>query len=177
VGRPVSTNTSVALLALLLLANPLLGQEPVIHARCIGIHDGDTITVLVEGSQQLKIRLGFIDAPELGQAFGQRAKHAMTELVFGKDVELRVYGLDKYGRTLATVFVDGKDVCLEEVRRGYAWVYQRYIGQAPADILASYQQAEIEARAQRCGLWQQQNPVPVPPWEWRHSESMPIPPL
>ena len=100
----------------------------------------------------------------------------MSELVFGKDVELRVYGLDKYGRTLATVFVDGKDVCLEEVRLGYAWVYQHYIGQALTDIQTSYQQAEIEARAQRRGLWQQGNPAPIPPWEYRHPQrSLPPP--
>jgi endonuclease YncB( thermonuclease family) len=68
----------------------------------------------------------------------------MSELVFGRNVELRVYGLDKYGRTLATVFVDGKDVCLEEVRRGYAWVYRHYLEQASAAIQTSYQQAEIE---------------------------------
>jgi micrococcal nuclease len=92
----------------------------------------------------------------------------MSELVFGKEVELRVYGLDKYRRTLATVFVDGADICLEEVRRGYAWVYQRYIGQASPDIQTSYQQAETEAREQRRGLWQQENPTPIPPWEYRH---------
>jgi hypothetical protein len=113
------------------------------------VTDGDTVKVLTTDQQLLRIRLAWIDAPEKSQAFGQRAKQAMSELVFGEDVELRVYGLDKYGRNLATVFVDGKDVCLEEVRLGYAWVYQHYIGQAPADIQTSYQQAEIEARAQR----------------------------
>jgi endonuclease YncB( thermonuclease family) len=92
----------------------------------------------------------------------------MSELVFGKDVELRTYGLDKYGRTLATVFVDGKDVCLEEVKLGYAWVFQHYIGQASADIQTSYQQAENEAREQHRGLWQQNNPAPIPPWDYRH---------
>jgi micrococcal nuclease len=165
----MSTNTFLSLVALLLLANPLLSQEPVIPARCVGVTDGDTVKVLTADQQLLRIRLAWIDSPEMGQAFGYRAKQAMSELVFGKEVELRVYGLDKYGRTLATVFVDGKDICLEEVRLGYAWVYQHYIGQAPADIQASYQQAEIEAREQRRGLWQQQNPAPVPPWEWRHS--------
>jgi endonuclease YncB( thermonuclease family) len=62
--------------AAVLLRPQLFGQEPNIHARCIGTHDGDTITGLVEGNQQLKIRLGFIDSPELGQAFGYRAKAA-----------------------------------------------------------------------------------------------------
>jgi endonuclease YncB( thermonuclease family) len=98
----LSIKTLLALLALLLLANPLFGQEPNIHARCIGVHDGDSIRVLVSGNQQLKIRLGFIDAPEMGQAFGYWAKQALSELVFSKDVELRVYGLDKHERTLAT---------------------------------------------------------------------------
>jgi len=151
---PVSTNTFLALLASLLLANSLLGQESNVPARCVGVTDGDTVKVLTADQQILRIRLAWIDAPEKSQAFGQRAKQAMSELVFGKDVELRVYGLDKYGRTLATVFVDGKDVCLEEVRLGYAWVYQHYIGQALTDIQTSYQQAEIEARQQRRGLWQ-----------------------
>ena len=125
----MSTKTFLALLALLLLRPQLFGQEPNIHARCIGVTDGDSVKVLTADQQLLRIRLAWIDAPEKSQAFGQRAKQAMSELVFGKDVELRVYGLDKYGRTLATVLVDGEDVCLEEVRRGYAWVYQHYITQ------------------------------------------------
>ena len=166
----MSTKTFLALLALLLLRLQLFGQEPNIRARCVGVTDGDTVKVLTTDQQLLRIRLAWIDAPEKGQAFGQRAKQAMSELVFGKEVELRVYGLDKYGRTLATVFVDDKDVCLEEVRLGYAWVYQHYIGQAPADIQTSYQQAEIEARRQRRGLWQQENPAPIPPWEYRHPQ-------
>jgi micrococcal nuclease len=100
----------------LLLVPATLAQEPILHARCVGVTDGDTTRVLTADQQQFRIRLAWIDAPERGQAFGSKAKQAMSELVFGKEVELRVYGLDKYGRTLATVFVDGKDVCLEEVR-------------------------------------------------------------
>ena len=150
------------------MATSAFGQEPNIHPRCVGVTDGDTVKVLTADQQLLRIRLAWIDSPEMGQAFGYRAKHAMSELVFDKDVELRVYGLDKYGRTLATVFVDGKDVCLEEARLGYAWVYQHYIGQAPTDIQTSYQQAEIEARAQQRGLWHDRNPIP--PWEYRHPQ-------
>jgi endonuclease YncB( thermonuclease family) len=32
--------------------------------------------------------------------FGQRAKAAMSELVFGKDVKLRPHTIDRYGRLL-----------------------------------------------------------------------------
>jgi endonuclease YncB( thermonuclease family) len=77
-------------------------------------------------------------------------------------------GLDRYGRTLATVFVDGIDANLEQVRSGMAWVYQKYIDQSNADIRASYLQAENEGRKERLGLWS--DPHPIPPWEWRHAK-------
>ena len=58
-----------------------------IHGRITGVVDGDTINVLIQAKQHIRVRLAFVDAPEKGQAFGQRAKEAMSELVFGKDVE------------------------------------------------------------------------------------------
>lgn len=60
-----------------------------IHGRITGIVDGDTINVLILAKRQFRVRLAFVDAPEKGQAFGQRAKAAMSELLFGKDVKLR----------------------------------------------------------------------------------------
>jgi endonuclease YncB( thermonuclease family) len=41
--------------------------------------------------------------PEKGQAYGQKAKHAASDLAFGKDVTLRTHGLDKYGRSMTNV--------------------------------------------------------------------------
>ena len=76
--------TTIVALALLLLANPLFGQEPNIRARCIGVTDGDTLKVLTADQQLLRIRLAWIDCPEKGQPFSQRAKEAMSELVFEK---------------------------------------------------------------------------------------------
>jgi endonuclease YncB( thermonuclease family) len=60
-------------------------QAPV-RGRIVAVTDGDTIKVLTASQQQIRVRIAFIDAPEKGQAFGQRAKQAMSELVFGKDV-------------------------------------------------------------------------------------------
>jgi micrococcal nuclease len=74
-----------------------------------------------------RVRLSWIDAPEKSQAFGQRSKQHLSELVFGRKVELHTHGLDIYGRTLATVMLDGIDVNLEQVKSGSAWVYEKYI--------------------------------------------------
>jgi len=58
----------------------------VLHAetlsgKVIHVADGDTITILDISHQQLKIRLGGIDAPEKSQAYGQRSKEHLSGLV------------------------------------------------------------------------------------------------
>jgi endonuclease YncB( thermonuclease family) len=142
-----------------------LVRSRVLHGRVVGVTDGDTIQVLVAGQQLLRIRLAFCDAPEKKQAFGARAKQAMSELVFGKDIELRPHAIDRYGRTVAQVVVDGKDVGLEMLRQGMAWVYDRYIVEASADIQKAYQEAQEEAKGERLGLWS--DPNSIPPWIFR----------
>ena len=71
---------------------------------------GDTSEVLYDYHAE-RIRLRGIDCPEHGQAFGTRAKQALSALVFGRDVILQTHGQDKYGRTLAVVLLpDGKNL-------------------------------------------------------------------
>jgi micrococcal nuclease len=96
-----------------------------IHGRITGIVDGDTINVRILGKQQIRVRIAFIDAPEKGQAFGQRAKQAMSELLFGKDVKLRPHTIDRYGRLVARVLVDNQDAGFELLKQGLCWVYER----------------------------------------------------
>ncbi|MDS4070494.1 MAG: thermonuclease family protein [Candidatus Competibacter sp.] len=130
--------------------------------RVVGVSDGDTITLLVTGRDQVKVRLAWIDAPETGQPYGQQAKQALSALVFGREVLVTGSGHDRYGRTLGVVTVAGADVQSEQVRRGLAWVYRQYSNDS--HLLA----LEGEARAARRGLWADLNPVP--PWAWRHGE-------
>lgn len=129
--------------------------------RVVSVHDGDTLTVLRE-QRQIRVRLIEIDAPELGQPFGARSKQSLSELCFGKTVELALRSGDRYGRTLAQVTCAGKDANAEQVRRGYAWIYARYArSDSPLRVL------QAEAQAARRGLWG--DPAPVPPWDWRRN--------
>jgi len=48
-----------------------------------------------------------------------------------KKAALRVIARDRYGRTVATVFCDGTNANREQVRRGMAWVYDKYVMDAP----------------------------------------------
>jgi len=139
-----------------------------IHGRITGIVDGDTINVRILGKQQIRVRIAFVDAPEKGQPFGQRAKAAMSELLFGKDVELQAHTIDRHWLLVARVLVDGQDAGFELLKQGLCWVYERYLPEASPDIQASYQQAQAVAREQKFGLWS--DPFPVPPWDWRKGE-------
>ena len=129
--------------------------------KVIRVADGDTITILDPSNTQLKIRLNKIDAPEKSQAFGQRSKQHLSDIVFGKSVTVTWEATDRYGRILGTVWVDGRDINLQMVRDGFAWHYKRY------DSSPAYAKAEADARAARRGLWSAPNPTP--PEQFRHN--------
>lgn len=147
----------LSVLLLLLLVGTASAGDSI--GRVVSIQDGDTLTVLVS-RQQIRVRLVEIDAPERKQAFGTRSRQSLAELCAGKDARVESKGEDRYGRTLGRVICDGTDANAEQVRRGMAWVFERYAPRA-SPLYA----VQAEARAARRGLWQDSNPVP--PWEWR----------
>lgn len=130
--------------------------------QVVGVHDGDSITVLASGTEQIKVRLEGIDAPELKQPFSQSAKEALSTMVFGKAVNFERLKRDRYGRTLAVIFVGQTNVNLELVKQGFAWRYEAY-SQDPVLL-----DAQNSAKAAKRGLWA--DPSPVSPWEWRASK-------
>lgn len=127
--------------------------------RVVGVHDGDTLTGLTATNEQVKVRLDAIDAPELGQPFGQKAKQALSGKVFGRQVIVQRKTIDRYGRTIGHVLLEGRDVNLELLEEGMAWHYTHF------DHNARLAAAETAARAAGTGLWAE--PSPIAPWEWR----------
>jgi micrococcal nuclease len=79
----------------------------------------------------IMVRLVGIDAPEIsskkrgaGQPYSQQSKKYLASLVLNKNVELKRYGLDQYGRVLCVLFLDGKNINLEMIKAGLAEVYR-----------------------------------------------------
>ena len=69
-----------AVLVLMLAIAPCMGLADELRGRVVGVADGDTLTVLDVGRQQIKVRLAEIDAPEKKQPYGQRSKQALSDL-------------------------------------------------------------------------------------------------
>jgi len=61
--------------------------------------------------------------------------------------------------------VDGADANLVQVRAGLAWFFRRYAKEPPPDRRQQHAEAEVQAQAERRGLWA--DAEPVAPWDWR----------
>lgn len=132
-------------------------------AKVVGVKDGDTIVVLLEGNVQETIRLAHVDCPEKKQAFGMRAKQFASDFCFGKTVKIvETARRDRSGRMIALVYVNNK--CLNQalVSNGLAWHFKKYSKDMSYDVL------EQKARVAKIGLWL--DPNPIAPWDWRKSK-------
>ena len=136
-----------------------------LQGKVVGVTDGDTITVLDANNMQHKIRLQGIDAPEKAQAFGQKSKQSLNQLVHSKQVTIEFQKKDKYGRTVGKVLLNGTDICLEQIKLGMAWHYKQYASEQPKEDRDIYAQAEMDARNQALGLWKDK--TVTSPWEFR----------
>lgn len=133
------------------------------QGKVVGISDGDTITVLTENKQQMKIRLYGVDTPERRQDFGERARQFTSDQVFGKTVDVDPVDTDRYGRTVGIVTIDGQVLNRALVESGMAWVYEQYCTRQEC---SEWRQLQEKAKAGKVGLWS--IPNPTPPWEFRH---------
>jgi len=155
-------------------------------AKVIAVLDGDTVLILrqagtppassVQGRHAgglVKIRLAEIDAPEVGhagmggqppnsqkaQAYGSASRRLLADMVLHRQVQVHTLAVDKYGRTIAQLEVNGLNINEEMVRRGMAWEYSHFHSDR------RYIALEKEARLAGRGLWAQRDPTP--PWQWR----------
>lgn len=135
----------------------------------VSVHDGDTVRVRDARGQEQAVRLATIDAPELDQPYGPQARDAMRERVLGRQVTLEPRGRDRYGRTLAVLWLPAnpqpQDLALWLLEQGLAWHYKAHAQEQPLTERWRYTMAETLARTSRRGLWGQ--PDPQPPWVWR----------
>jgi endonuclease YncB( thermonuclease family) len=128
------------------------------------IVDGDSLIVRYQ-QQNIRVRLKEIDAPERKQPFGKQSQSSLTAICANKVARVEWTEKDRNGRTLGRVWCAGIDANAEQVRRGMAWVFDRYMKDR------SLYPLQDQARAARRGLWA--DPTPLPPWEWRQARGAP----
>jgi micrococcal nuclease len=106
----------------LLLAATGSQAAGLIEGKVTRVTDGDSLWL--EPATQgppVELRLEGIDAPEICQAWGGEAKQALVELVLNRSVSVKTVGRDSHGRTLGTLYLDGRNLNKVLVQEGHAW--------------------------------------------------------
>ncbi|HSS30829.1 MAG TPA: thermonuclease family protein [Nitrospiraceae bacterium] len=154
VKRYVMTGLVLALVA----ACPAISWADFL-ARVVTIHEGDRLTIRHDGRNET-IYIKDIDCPELKQAYGKQAKHAISAYVGSRDVMVRALKRGRNGLGTAEILLqDGRNVGHELLKEGLAWARpERGQDQSLEDM-------EQLAKAERKGLWS--DPNPVAPWKWK----------
>ncbi|MBS0496030.1 MAG: thermonuclease family protein [Gammaproteobacteria bacterium] len=130
----------------------------------IFVTDGDTLVASCD-HHQIVVRLAEIDAPEKRQRFALNSKLSLSEICLNKNAEIVPKSKDDRGRTIAYVTCEGINANTEQIKRGMAWVFDKYVtNNGLYDI-------QNKAKSSQSGLWGLDSPIP--PWEWRKNTPAP----
>ena len=153
----------LATLLLLIICTPSYADQ--YEGRVIKVIDGDTIWVKTN-NKHIKIRLSYIDAPELKQTYGVRSKNFLTNLILDKNVQINANKKDRYNRHLGEVYIHNVNesvfVNAKMLKSGNAWIYLKHRDNSYLKNLENY------ARIKKIGLWSEE--TPVEPWIYRRSK-------
>lgn len=130
--------------------------------KVTAVKDGDTIEMLVNG-KPVRIRLFGVDAPEKGQAFGEKSRQFTADQCFGKTVKAVQKSRDQYRRVVAEVFLpDNSSLNYKLLQAGFAWHYTQFSQNE------TWAAAALKAKREGLGLWRDAHPVA--PWNWRKNK-------
>ena len=120
------------------------------------IIDGDSLVVQHEDNSY-KLRLRYIDAPEISQDYGNKSKNFLGNLILHKSILVSTEYNDRYGRQLADIYIhnDKESIYINAkmIKSGNAWVYRKYRSNTYLMNL------ENHARINNKGLWISRNPI------------------
>jgi len=134
-------------------------RSDLIPVELVKTIDGDTIKIKYEGKEQ-NVRYLLIDTPEtnherLGkQPFGQQAKDRNTELMNSGKLEIEFdigERVDKYGRLLAYIYIDGVSIQEKLLEEGLARV--GYVYPPNTRHLDAFEKAQERAKKAGIGIW------------------------
>lgn len=131
-------------------------EKAIVHE----IVDGDTIKVEFSGGNIETIRLLLVDTPETvkpntpDQPFGKKASSYMKQTLIKDtviEIEKGIDKRDKYDRLLAYVWLDGKNINKELLKKGLARV--AYVYEPNTKYLDEFKKAEQQAKENKKGIW------------------------
>lgn len=144
---------------------PTLTIGTILTGKCAYVQDGDSLKFIPKGeTEEVRVRLHGIDAPEKGQEFSAQSREHLRKLTLKKNIRVEVLDTDRYGRYIGKVYVGNTYVNQEMLRAGLAWYYGHH---ADSKKDADLQKAQQSARKATKGLCS--NPDAVNPRRFREA--------
>lgn len=165
-GRKISALLLIIISMLLVVS---CGNKKNEYTRIIvSVHDGDTFT----DSSKIKYRLFAVDTPETSSQYNNfqstegiekiyafEATTFTKKLILRKEVQIHLISTDIYGRSVARIIINGKDLSIELVKAGLARV--AYIDVEPNSIYETNNfkyfinilNEQRKARINKMGFW------------------------
>ena len=138
----------VALLLLAVFVGEADAAMEVFAGTTTAVSDGDTLWVRPDaGGPPRKLRIDGIDAPEMCQTGGQTSRDALSRSALNRRAQVTVRRYDDYGRGLARIVADQRDLGAHMVQTGHAWSYRWRNNPGP------YAAEERLARQSRLGIF------------------------
>ena len=151
------------ILLLIITITPVYAEQ--YEATVIKVIDGDTIWIKKDNNH-IKVRLSYIDAPELKQNFGIRSRNFLSNLVLDKMIEVNTNKKDRYNRHLGEIYIHNTNesifVNAKMIKSGNAWVYKTHTNNPYLKNLENY------AKVNKKGLWNEKKIIE--PWKFRRNQ-------
>ena len=135
------------------------------QALVVKVIDGDTI-VVNHNNDRRKIRLIYIDAPEIDQVYGKDSKIFLKNILSNQIITVNTIKKDKYSRELSEIYLyfDGNSIFVNAkmIKSGNAWVYKHNRKNEYLINLENF------ARTHKSGLWSKN--TAIEPWIFRKTK-------
>lgn len=131
--------------------------------RVVDVVDGKTV-VIETNAGRITTVMQYIDVPEPEQPLHQTVKDHLRKLLLGKTVDFNPQGIGT-AQTIGQLYLGSTDVAQQMIRDGAAWhVPTNRTGQGTREG-AVYEDQQIQARAEKRGVWSIANLKPA--WQVR----------
>jgi micrococcal nuclease len=150
--------TVLTVLMVGLLALPAQSGNKTIYGKVVKVYDGDTLTINIGYTIDLKFRLIGVDTPEIRKGdvdhrlAGKEIRDKLREMVLGKVVRIVTGKSDKdpYNRILAYVYLDDLMINQWLIEEGYGVPLFYYPN---TEYLQEFEQLSDIAREGKKGFW------------------------
>lgn len=143
----------LAVVFCLIVSFSVVAQTMVFQGKVIEVLDGSTVVVQTQTKSQFVVKCQAVTTPQPEESFAEVSRQRLSSLVLGQTVSVEYRKPSESGRIVGTIFLNGQDVCLDQIQGGVASFDRESQGELNASTREVYADREARARQSGSGLW------------------------